>query len=52
MEARERLDRLHLNDDRVIDDHVKAVAGVQTQPFILDWQGQLTANASPLSPSS
>jgi len=47
MEARERLDRLNLDDDQIIDDEVEAVAGLKRYAVIDDRQPNLLAHHKP-----
>ena len=44
MEARERLDRLDLYDDRFGDDKVQPISGVQGRTFVFDWERNLTTD--------
>lgn len=44
MEARERLDGLHLHDDQVIDDKIEPIAGVKAKPLVVKRLWNLSAN--------
>ena len=44
MEARKRLDRLHLDDDKVVDGQIQAVASVKPQAFELSRKRHLAAH--------
>ena len=44
MEARQRLDRLHLDDDRVSNNEIETKSGIQRHAFVGHGKGHLPVN--------
>jgi hypothetical protein len=49
VEARDGLDRLHLNHDRICDEQIKPIPGIEPKTVVLDRQADLPPDGEPSS---